>query len=129
MKLTEKKSTYADAATQIMQVLISLEKSHYVVVKKGVAQKLSENELDETVRAMNGWELEDGKLKKSFRFSNFVEAFGFMTRIALEAEKMNHHPDWSNVYNTVTIKLSTHDAGGITDYDIKLAKVIDNIDQ
>ncbi|TLX88319.1 MAG: 4a-hydroxytetrahydrobiopterin dehydratase [Thaumarchaeota archaeon] len=92
-------------------------------------KKLSENELDETVRAMNGWELEDGKLKKSFRFSNFVEAFGFMTRIALEAEKMNHHPDWSNVYNTVTIKLSTHDAGGITDYDIKLAKVIDNIDQ
>ena len=85
-------------------------------------KKLSENELDETVRAMNGWELKDGKLKKSFRFSNFVEAFGFMTRIALEAEKINHHPDWSNVYNTVTIKLSTHDAGGITDYDIKSSK-------
>jgi len=99
------------------------------VVSQMKYKKLSENELDETVRAMNGWELEDGKLKKSFRFSNFVEAFGFMTRIALEAEKMNHHPDWSNVYNTVTIKLSTHDAGGITDYDIKLAKVIDNIDQ
>jgi 4a-hydroxytetrahydrobiopterin dehydratase len=99
------------------------------VVAQMKYKKLSENELDETVRAMNGWELEDGKLKKSFRFSNFVEAFGFMTRIALEAEKMNHHPDWSNVYNTVTIKLSTHDAGGITDYDIKLAKVIDNINQ
>jgi 4a-hydroxytetrahydrobiopterin dehydratase len=99
------------------------------VVSQMKYKKLSENELDETVRAMNGWELEDGKLKKSFRFSNFVEAFGFMTRIALEAEKMNHHPDWSNVYNTVTIKLSTHDAGGITDYDIKLAKVIDNINQ
>jgi 4a-hydroxytetrahydrobiopterin dehydratase len=99
------------------------------VVSQMKYKKLSENELDETVRAMNGWELEDGKLKKSFRFSNFVEAFGFMTRIALEAEKMNHHPDWSNVYNTVTIKLSTHDAGGITDYDIKLAKVIDHINQ
>jgi 4a-hydroxytetrahydrobiopterin dehydratase len=99
------------------------------VVSQMKYKKLSENELDETIRAMNGWELEDGKLKKSFRFSNFVEAFGFMTRIALEAEKMNHHPDWSNVYNTVTIKLSTHDAGGITDYDIKLAKVIDNINQ
>ena len=99
------------------------------VVAQMKYKKLSENELDETVRAMNGWELEDGKLKKSFRFSNFVEAFGFMTRIALEAEKMNHHPDWSNVYNTVTIKLSTHDAGGITDYDIKLAKIIDNINQ
>ena len=92
-------------------------------------KKLSENELDETVRAMNGWELKDGKLKKSFRFSNFVEAFGFMTRIALEAEKINHHPEWSNVYNTVTIKLSTHDAGGITDYDVKLANIIDNINQ
>jgi 4a-hydroxytetrahydrobiopterin dehydratase len=99
------------------------------VVSQMKYKKLSENELDETVRAMNGWELEDGKLKKSFRFSNFVEAFGFMTRIALEAEKMNHHPDWSNVYNTVTIKLSTHDAGAITDYDIKLAKIIDNINQ
>lgn len=99
------------------------------VVSQMKYKKLSENELDETVRAMNGWELKDGKLKKSFRFSNFVEAFGFMTRIALEAEKMNHHPDWSNVYNTVTIKLSTHDAGGITDYDIKLAKIIDNINQ
>jgi 4a-hydroxytetrahydrobiopterin dehydratase len=99
------------------------------VVSQMKYKKLSENELDETIRAMNGWELEDGKLKKSFRFSNFVEAFGFMTRIALEAEKMNHHPDWSNVYNTVTIKLSTHDAGGITDYDIKLAKVIDHINQ
>ena len=99
------------------------------IVSQMKYKKLSENELDETVRAMNGWELEDGKLKKSFRFSNFAQAFGFMTRIALEAEKMNHHPDWSNVYNTVTIKLSTHDAGGITDYDIKLAKVIDNINQ
>ncbi len=99
------------------------------VVSQMKYKKLSENELDETVRAMNGWELKDGKLKKSFRFSNFVEAFGFMTRIALEAEKMNHHPDWSNVYNTVTIKLSTHDAGGITDYDVKLANIIDNINQ
>jgi 4a-hydroxytetrahydrobiopterin dehydratase len=97
------------------------------VMSKMKYKKLSENELDETVRAMNGWELKDGKLKKSFRFSNFVEAFGFMTRIALEAEKINHHPEWSNVYNTVTIKLSTHDAGGITDYDVKLANIIDKI--
>jgi 4a-hydroxytetrahydrobiopterin dehydratase len=99
------------------------------VMSKMKYKKLSENELDETVRAMNGWELKDGKLKKSYRFSNFVEAFGFMTRIALEAEKINHHPEWSNVYNTVTIKLSTHDAGGITDYDIKLANIIESINQ
>ena len=89
-------------------------------------KKLSGSELDEIVKSMHGWELKDGKLQKSFKFSNFVEAFGFMTRIALEAEKINHHPEWSNIYNTVAIKLSTHDADGITDYDIKLAKIIDN---
>ncbi|MGV8107188.1 MAG: 4a-hydroxytetrahydrobiopterin dehydratase [Nitrososphaerota archaeon] len=88
-------------------------------------KKLSGNELDETVKSLSGWELKDGKLQKSFKFSNFIEAFGFMTRIALEAEKINHHPEWSNVYNVVTVKLSTHDAGGITDYDIKLANIID----
>jgi len=92
-------------------------------------KKLSENELDETIRAMDGWNLKDGKLQKSFKFSNFIEAFGFMTRIAFEAEKINHHPEWSNVYNSVSIKLSTHDVGGITDYDIKLAKIIDNTNQ
>lgn len=89
-------------------------------------KKLSGDELDEIVRKMKGWELKDEKLQKSFRFTNFVEAFGFMTRIALEAERMNHHPEWSNVYNNVTIKLSTHDTGGITDHDIKLAKIIDD---
>jgi len=89
-------------------------------------KKLSENEIDQKIRQMNGWDLEEGKLTKSFKFSNFVEAFGFMTKIALEAEKINHHPEWSNVYNTVTIKLSTHDVGGITDYDIKLAEIINN---
>jgi 4a-hydroxytetrahydrobiopterin dehydratase len=88
-------------------------------------KKLSGNELDETVRTLSGWELKDGKLQKSFKFSNFIEAFGFMTRIALEAEKINHHPEWSNVYNTVKVRLSTHDADGITDYDIKLANIID----
>jgi len=88
-------------------------------------KKLSGNELDELVKSLSGWELKDGKLQKSFKFSNFIEAFGFMTRIALEAEKINHHPEWSNVYNTVIVKLSTHDAGGITDYDIKLASIID----
>ena len=88
-------------------------------------KKLLGNELDEMVRSLSGWDLKDGKLQKSFKFSNFIEAFGFMTRIALEAEKINHHPEWSNVYNTVTVRLSTHDAGGITDYDIKLASIID----
>ena len=89
-------------------------------------RKLSGNELDEIVKSMSGWEIKEGKLQKVFKFSNFVEAFGFMTKIALEAEKINHHPEWTNVYNTVSLKLSTHDTDGITDYDIKLAKIIDN---
>lgn len=89
-------------------------------------RKLSGNELDEIVKSMSGWEIKEGKLQKIFKFSNFVEAFGFMTKIALEAEKINHHPEWTNVYNTVSVKLSTHDTDGITDYDIKLAKIIDN---
>jgi len=74
------------------------------------------------------WKEEDNKLKKSFEFKNFSEAFSFMTRVALEAEKMNHHPWWSNVYNKVEIELNTHDAGDkVTDKDHKLAKAIDKI--
>ena len=72
------------------------------------------------------WTEKDNKLTKTFTFSNFVEAFGFMTKVAIEAEKMDHHPEWSNVYNTVHFELSTHDAGDIvTDKDRKLAAIID----
>ena len=59
------------------------------------------------------WLKENNKLKKTFEFKDFTQAFGFMTKVAIEAEKLNHHPDWSNVYNKVTINLSTHDAGNI----------------
>jgi 4a-hydroxytetrahydrobiopterin dehydratase len=68
-----------------------------------------------------GWEVVDGKLHREFRFADFVEAFGFMSRCALAAEKMDHHPEWSNVWNRVTVDLVTHDAGGITDRDLTLA--------
>ena len=72
------------------------------------------------------WEEKDNKLYRKFSFKNFNEAFGFMTRVALEAEKMDHHPLWTNVYNTVEMWLSTHDAGDIvTEKDRKLAKKID----
>lgn len=74
------------------------------------------------------WKEENNKLYKKFQFKDFSEAFAFMTRVALEAEKMDHHPEWNNVYNTVEIWLSTHDAGDIvTDKDKKLSKKIDNI--
>ncbi len=74
------------------------------------------------------WIEENHKLKKNFQFKNFIDAFSFMTRVAILAEKMNHHPNWSNVYNRVTIELSTHDAGNIvTEKDRKLAEAIDAV--
>ncbi len=74
------------------------------------------------------WEEKENKLVREFKFKDFVEAFGFMAKVALEAEKMSHHPNWSNVYNTVIIELTTHDAGNtITDKDRKLAAKIDNL--
>lgn len=74
------------------------------------------------------WTVEDGKLYRRFKFKDFSEAFAFMARVALVAEKMGHHPDWTNVYNTVDIALNTHDAGGaITEKDHKLAAAIDRI--
>lgn len=77
--------------------------------------------------AIPGWEQQDGSLCRSFTFADFVTAFGFMTSVALVAESMNHHPDWSNVYNRVAVKLSTHDAGGITDLDFGLAETISQL--
>ena len=74
------------------------------------------------------WQEEDNKLKKTFTFKDFTQAFGFMTKVAIEAEKMTHHPFWSNVYSTVSIELSTHDAGNVvTEKDRALAKIIDSL--
>jgi len=74
------------------------------------------------------WTEQDNKLKAEFQFDNFVDAFAFMTRVALVSEKMNHHPNWSNVYNKVSIELTTHDAGNIiTESDHKLANAIDKL--
>ncbi|WP_339694571.1 4a-hydroxytetrahydrobiopterin dehydratase [uncultured Roseivirga sp.] len=74
------------------------------------------------------WEEKDNKLVRKFEFSDFIEAFGFMTKVAICAEKMNHHPNWSNVYNSVTIELTTHDAGNtVTEKDRELANKIDQL--
>ena len=74
------------------------------------------------------WEEKDNKLTKTFQFKDFTEAFGFMTKVAIEAEKMNHHPWWSNVWNTVNFELTTHDAGNtVTEKDRKLAEIIDSL--
>ena len=85
----------------------------------------TESEALKVLDSMEDWEFIEGGIEKSFEFEDFVSAFSFMTIVALYAEKANHHPDWSNVYNQVNIRLSTHDAGGVTDYDFDLAKQID----
>ena len=90
-------------------------------------QKLSEAEVVGRLPEVQGWELIDGKLSKTFLFDSFIHAFGFMASVALAAESMNHHPEWSNVYNRVAIALNTHDVGGISDLDFTLAQRIESI--
>lgn len=88
-------------------------------------KKLSDSDIQKDLEKLSGWSVENGKLHKEFQFDNFVSAFGFMTQLALIAESMNHHPEWFNVYNRVTIDMSTHDAGGITELDFKFAEHAD----
>ncbi len=94
-------------------------------------EKLTEAERDEALPALleAGWVMAPGRdaLQKTFVFRNFIEAFGWMTRAALWAEKWNHHPEWSNVYKTVEVTLATHDAGGLTALDAKLARKMDEL--
>jgi len=87
-----------------------------------VAAKLGDKEIQAGLEALPGWSIIDEKLQREFKFTDFVEAFGFMTSAAIAAEKMNHHPEWFNVYNKVVVELTTHDAGGITELDFRLAR-------
>ena len=89
--------------------------------------KLTDAEIAEHMKALPSWELGAGRIRRSFRFRDFVEAFGWMTQVALLAEKMNHHPEWRNVWATVEVELSTHDAGGLTELDMKLAAKMDEL--
>lgn len=90
-------------------------------------ETLPRDRIDEAMKGLSGWALAEAgdAIHKRFTFRNFGEAFAFMTRVAMAAEKLDHHPDWSNVYKTVDVKLSTHDAGGLTELDFKLAKQMD----
>ncbi|MEX0723514.1 MAG: 4a-hydroxytetrahydrobiopterin dehydratase [Gracilimonas sp.] len=93
-----------------------------------MAQPLSEQEIRDSLNNLEGWDFADDKIKKEFSFSDFSEALGFIVRIGLEAEKNGHHPEIFNVYNTVKIQLSTHDAGDkVTQKDINLAQAIESI--
>lgn len=84
--------------------------------------RLSQAEIEEAIATLRGWSLVNGKLHRELEFRDFIEAFGFMTRAAMIAQAMDHHPEWFNVYNKVRIDLYTHDAGGVTRYDVDLAK-------
>jgi 4a-hydroxytetrahydrobiopterin dehydratase len=92
-----------------------------------MAQKISGEARTRALGRLNGWSVVDGRdaIRKKFIFADFNEAFGFMTRAALVAEKLDHHPEWFNVYKTVEVTLSTHDAGGLTELDFKLAEAMD----
>jgi 4a-hydroxytetrahydrobiopterin dehydratase len=90
-----------------------------------MADALSPEEIDARLGELQGWSLADGKLHKRFELADFSEAFGFMTRVALAAEKLDHHPDWSNSWNKVTIDIVSHAAGGITAQCFELAKACD----
>ena len=95
-------------------------------------EKLSQEALDSALQELNetvykAWQLKEGKLHKEFKFADFVAAFGFMSQVALLAEKADHHPEWFNVYNKVVISLTTHDEGGISTRDFALAAAIEKI--
>lgn len=88
-------------------------------------EKLDKAAVEAKLSELSGWTLADGQIQREFEFPDFTHAFGFMSSVALLAERLNHHPDWSNVYNKVTIRLSSHDVGGISGRDFTLASRID----
>ncbi len=92
-----------------------------------MAVKLSRSDIEERLAGLEGWTLADGKLARQFKFPDFARAFGFMASAAIEADKLNHHPEWSNVYNKVTVHLVTHEAQGITDLDFTLARKMNEL--
>jgi len=89
--------------------------------------RLSQQDIADELKNLPGWSVVNEKLHKEFQFDSFNQAFGFMTRAAMEIEKMNHHPEWFNVYNRITVELTTHDAGGITKNDVNLAKILNSL--
>ena len=92
-----------------------------------VSPKLTTLQIENEILKLSNWTVQNDKLHKQYHFDSFIEAFGFMASVALVAESMNHHPEWTNVYNRVTIDLTTHDSGGISALDFELAKRADEI--
>ncbi len=84
-------------------------------------RRMNDDEIAVAIAQLDGWQLVDGKLSREYVFADFVEAIGFMVRVAICAQALNHHPEWSNVYKVVRVQLQTHDVGGISPYDLELA--------
>ena len=95
--------------------------------EKLMVSLIEKNQLDSFIEKNPSWIIDNKTIKKEFKFENFIEAFGFMSKVALLSEKIDHHPDWQNIYNKVKINLTTHDKGGISSNDIKLAESIDKL--
>lgn len=91
--------------------------------------RLTEEQISTELSGLQGWSVVNGKLHKDFVFDDFIEAFGFMCKAAIHIEKMNHHPEWFNVYNKISVDLVTHDAGGITQNDIALARTLNSLEK
>ena len=94
-----------------------------------MAQILSDEARAQALESLENWQAVEGRdaIRRDFVFKDFNQAFGFMARVALKAERLDHHPEWSNVYNRVSITLTSHDAGGLTERDVKLARFIDQM--
>ena len=88
---------------------------------------IENNQLNDFIKKNPSWSIYNKTIKKEFKFNSFIEAFGFMSKVALIAEKMDHHPNWQNTYNKVTIELTTHDIGGVSTNDTNLAEAIDKL--
>lgn len=98
-----------------------------VVQTMAAPTPLTPDQLNRAIQELGNWEIQGDKLHRQFQFPSFVEAFGFMSSVALVAESMGHHPEWFNVYNRVTVDLTTHDAGGITSKDVELARKMNEL--
>jgi 4a-hydroxytetrahydrobiopterin dehydratase len=92
-------------------------------------RKLESDEIELELSKIDNWTFDEDRIKKTFEFKDFGDAFAFMTRMAIEIEKMNHHPEWFNVYNKIKVELTTHDVNGLSMYDFKLAKIMDDFEK
>lgn len=90
-------------------------------------ERLNPDDISRILKELDGWQIVNEKLHKEFVFESFSKAMGFMLTASMQIEKLNHHPEWLNVYNKITIDLTTHDAGGITQNDVNLAKILDSL--